>query len=110
MREGQTHNFERVSDDADSHKLLAVVAAIHHEGVGEALDDGAIGLAEALDGITTSGVRDVNGGANLDVVAVGKVESARTLTTQRSQVTVVEEDHHPQCLYLSHPCNFPGAQ
>lgn len=86
-----------MSDDADSHKLLAVVATIHHEGVGEALDDGAIGLAEALDGITTCGVRDVNGGANLDVVAVGKVESA----TQHSQATVEEENHHPQSSFSS---------
>ena len=72
-----------MSDYADSHELLAVVAAIHHERVGEALDDGAVGLTEALDGITTGGVRDVDGGADLDVVTVGKVESARTLTSQR---------------------------
>lgn len=97
VRNGQAHNLESVSDYADSHKLLAVVATVHHEGVGEALDDGAIGLAEAFDGITTGGVRNVNGGANLDVVAVGKVESARTPITQLSQETVVEEDCHPQC-------------
>ena len=83
-----------MSDDADSHKLLAVVATIHHEGVGEALDDGAIGLAKALDGITTGGVRDVNGGANLDVVAVGKVESATSILKQRwKKKTIIHSLH-----------------
>lgn len=61
-----------MSNDADSHELLAVVAAIHHERIGEALDDGAVGLSEALDGIAASGVGDVDGGADLDVVAVGE--------------------------------------
>ena len=28
--------------------LLAVVAALHHDGVGKTLDDGALRLAEAL--------------------------------------------------------------
>ena len=59
-----------MSNDADSHELLAVVAAVHHEGICETLDDGAVGLPEALDGIAAGGVRDVDGGADLDVVAV----------------------------------------
>ena len=46
------YDFEGVSNDADSHELLAVVAAIHHERVGEALNDWALCLAESLDGIT----------------------------------------------------------
>ena len=75
--EGQAHNFESVSNYADSHELLAVVAAIHHEGVGETFDDGAVGLTEALDGITAGGVRDVDGGADLDVVTIEMVWSAR---------------------------------
>ena len=40
-------------NDPDSHELLAVVAAIHHKGVGEALNDGALCLAESLNGIAT---------------------------------------------------------
>ena len=51
-----TYDFEGVSDDADSHKLLAVVAAVHHQRVGEALDDGALRLAESLHGIPAGGV------------------------------------------------------
>jgi hypothetical protein len=59
-----------VGNDAHSHELLSVVAAVHHERVGEALDDGALRLAETLDGITTGAVGDVDGLADLDVVAV----------------------------------------
>jgi hypothetical protein len=58
-----------VGNNADSHELLSVVAAVHHERVGETLHDGAVGLAEALLGIPTSGVRNVDRSPNLDVVA-----------------------------------------
>jgi len=66
------HDLEGVRNDADGHQLLAVVAAVHHQRVGETLDDGAVGLAEALDGIATGGMRNVDGGADLDVVAAQK--------------------------------------
>lgn len=67
---GESYDLKGVSDNADSHELLAVVATVHHEGVGETLNDGAVGLAEALGGIATSRVGEVDGGADLDVVAV----------------------------------------
>jgi len=60
-----------VGNDADGHQLLAVVAAVSHQGVGQTLDDGAVGLAEPLDGISAGGVRQVDGVADLDVVAAG---------------------------------------
>jgi hypothetical protein len=41
-------DVESVLDDADGHDLLAVVAAVHHERAGEALNDRALGLLEAL--------------------------------------------------------------
>lgn len=63
-----------MSNDADSHELLSVVAAVHHDGVGETLDDGALRLAEALGGIAASGVREVDRGADLDVVAIGRLK------------------------------------
>jgi hypothetical protein len=66
---GWTYDLEGVSDDADSHELLAVVTAVHHERVGEALNDRALGFSESLLGISTSGVGDVDWGANLDIVA-----------------------------------------
>ena len=72
-RNERTYNLEAVSNDAHSHKLLSVVTAVHHERVGEALNDGALGLPEALDGIATGGVGDVDGGADLDVIAAHTV-------------------------------------
>lgn len=60
-----------MGDDADGHQLLAVVAAVGHQGVGQTLDDGAVGLAEPLDGISAGRVRQVDGVADLDVVAAG---------------------------------------
>jgi hypothetical protein len=59
-----------VGDNADSHELLSVVTAVHHEGVGETLNDGALCLAETLLGEAAGGVRQVDGLTDLDVVAV----------------------------------------
>jgi hypothetical protein len=66
----ETYDLEGVGNDADSHELLSVVAAVHHEGVGKTLNDGALGLAETLLGVAAGGVRKVDGSADLDVVAV----------------------------------------
>lgn len=59
-----------MSNNAHSQELLSVVTAVHHERVGETLDDGALSLAETLGGIATGGVGEVDGGADLDVIAV----------------------------------------
>ena len=91
--EKEAHNFECMGDDADSHELLAVVTTIHHEGVREALDDRAIGFTEALNGITTGGVRDVDWRAYLDVVTVEKARSVRASTSQRFKATVADKLH-----------------
>jgi len=45
-----------VGDDSDGHELLSVVAAVHHERVGETLNDWALGLSEALDSVATGRV------------------------------------------------------
>ena len=37
-------DLEAVLDDPHGHELLAVVAAVHHQGVHQALDDRAVGL------------------------------------------------------------------
>ncbi len=57
-------------NNPDSHELLAVVAAVHHERVGQALDDRAVGLPEPLDSIFAGRVRNVDRCSDLDVVAV----------------------------------------
>lgn len=64
-----TYDLEGVGDDADGHQLLSVVAAVHHERVGETLDDGALCLPESLLGVSAGGVGDVDGGTDLDVIA-----------------------------------------
>jgi hypothetical protein len=66
-----TYDLEAVGNDAHSHELLSVVAAVHHEGVGETLNDGALRLPESLDSISAGGVGDVDGGSNLNVIAAG---------------------------------------
>lgn len=69
-----------MSNNADGHELLAVVATVHHDRVGETLNDRALSLAEALGGISASGVREVDGGADLNVVAALRVlESANLI-------------------------------
>lgn len=70
LNSGPPYDLESVSNDADGHQLLAVVAAVHHERVGQTLNDGAVGLAESLGGISASGVRYVDWGSDLNVVAV----------------------------------------
>jgi len=66
-------DLESVLDDTDSHELLSVVAAVHHQGVGETLNNGALGLAETLGGEATGSVGQVDGGLDLDVVDQGDI-------------------------------------
>lgn len=54
-------DLEGMLDNADSHELLSIVAAMHHHGVGEALHDGALCFAEALGGIAPCTVGQVFG-------------------------------------------------
>lgn len=72
-----TYDLESVGDNADGHELLSVVAAVHHQGVGQTLNDGAVSLAESLDSVSASRVRDVDGVAEGDVVTVPMVRLAR---------------------------------
>jgi hypothetical protein len=65
-----TYNLEGVSNNADGHELLSVIAAVHHERICETLNDGALSFAESLDGISASGMGDVDRAADLDVVAI----------------------------------------
>ena len=55
------HNLEAVLHNANGHELLAVVAAVHHEGVDQALNDGALSLPETLGSITARAVGKVLG-------------------------------------------------
>ena len=64
-----TYDLEGVGNNADSHELFSVVTTVHHQGVGETLDDGTLSLSESLLGVSTGGVGDVDWGADLDVIA-----------------------------------------
>ena len=54
-------DLKGVLDDPHRQELLAVVPAVHHHGVGDALDDGALGLAEPLDLVAAGAVWKVLG-------------------------------------------------
>jgi hypothetical protein len=69
----QVNDLESVGNNADSHELLSVVATVHHERVGQTLNDRAVGLAESLGGISAGGVGDVDRVAQRDVVSEGDV-------------------------------------
>lgn len=64
-----TYDFERVCNYSDSHQLLAVVPSVHHEGVCESFDDGALCFSESFCGISACRVGDVDGLADLNVIA-----------------------------------------
>ena len=49
----QVDDLKAVLDNPDGHQLLAIVASVHHEGVDQPLDDGALGLAETLGSVTS---------------------------------------------------------
>jgi hypothetical protein len=79
---GYAYDLEGVCDDANRHELLAVVAAVHHQRVREALNDGTLCLPESLDGVPAGGVGDIYGLADLDVIAVLHLLSALFLLSR----------------------------
>lgn len=70
---GRTYDLKSMGDDSDSHELLAIVATVHHKGVCEALDNGALRFPKTLNGIAAGGMGYVNGSADLNVIARGCV-------------------------------------
>jgi len=52
----QMDDLKSVLQDANSHQLLSVVTSVHHEGVCDTLNNGALSLTEALSSITSSTV------------------------------------------------------
>ena len=57
-----------MSNNPDSHELLAVIASVHHQRICEALDDRALRLSETFAGISTGRMRYVDGRSDLNVV------------------------------------------
>lgn len=69
----RTYDLEGMGNDPDGHELLAIVSTIHHEGICETFDDRALCFSKPFDGVTASGVRDVDRCSNLDVVAINSI-------------------------------------
>jgi hypothetical protein len=78
-------DFERMCNNANSEKLLAVIATLHHQTespqsvqltirhyhnlpVHEPFNYGHLGLLELFFGVSTSGMGKINGMADLDVI------------------------------------------
>jgi hypothetical protein len=64
-----------MSNDSDRHQLLAIVAAVHHQRVGEALDNRTLCFPETLDCESAGRVGYIDRLADLDVVAVSSILS-----------------------------------
>jgi len=60
------NELKSLPNDADSQQLLAVVATVAHDGTGQALDDGARCLSEALSLVPTSRVSNEGSVSALD--------------------------------------------
>lgn len=68
----QAYNLKCVGHNADSHELLSVVSAVHHQRVGEALNDGTICLSKSLDSIATGRMGDVDRVPDLNVITIAQ--------------------------------------
>lgn len=72
----QVDDLEGVLDDLHSKQLFAVVAAVHHHGVGETLHDRALGLTEPLGGVPARRVGQVLGMLLLHCDVIGETDVA----------------------------------
>lgn len=55
-------------NNPDSHELLSTVTTVHHERIGETLNDGTLSLAETLGSVPTGRVWEVDRLTNLNVI------------------------------------------
>ncbi|KAH3666208.1 hypothetical protein OGAPHI_004397 [Ogataea philodendri] len=58
-----------VLDDSNSLELLTVVSTVHHQGVGQSLDNRTLSLSESLGSVSSGSVGDVDWLSDLDVVS-----------------------------------------
>lgn len=66
-------DLQSVLDDSDGLQLLTVVSTVHHQGVGQSLDDWALGLSESLGSVSAGSVGNEHWLSDLDVVNEGNV-------------------------------------
>jgi hypothetical protein len=72
-------DFKSVLDNAHGHQLLAVVASMSHQRVGQTLCDWAKGFTEALGLITTGSVWEIDRISDFDVILRITLARRRTL-------------------------------
>merc|ERR1719186_590408 len=79
--------ISKLLDNADSHELLSVVAAVHHQGVHQTLNNGALSLPEPLSSEPSSGVGKIPGVLLLhsDVILQGHVRNLNIVTAPLSE-------------------------
>lgn len=98
----ETYDVESVGNNAHGHELLSGVTAVHHERVGETLNDGALGLAETLGGIATGSVGEIDGLTDLNVVAEDGKKKYQQLS---SGVCCAPNAQYANCFLPGHlPC------
>ena len=87
-----------MSNNPDSHKLLAVVSPVHHKGVCKTLDNRALSFPETFASIATGGMRYVHRGADLNVVAG---EREVLLVQFRCSVALYRVSSSWECTYVN---------
>ena len=87
--------------NSNSHKLLSVVTTVHHQGVGETLNDWALCLSESLLSESTGGMGDVHGLSDLDVIAVEMIALVMYFLLQNSVVQICSIVPISRCLDAS---------
>ena len=85
-------DLEAVLDDPDCHQLLSVVSSVHHQRVDQSLHDRALGLAEALGGVTAGAVRQKLGELLLDGDVILKTKRNKLFKTSSNS-------YWKQCTY-----------
>lgn len=85
-------------DDPNSHELLPVVPSMHHERVGEPLNDRALSLPEPLHRVPPGGVGHIRGVLRLidaDVILqreVGDLKTNSAFQNQNAYVNIINSD------------------
>ena len=99
----ETYNLKSMCHDPHSHKFLAVVPPVHHQGICQSLDDGTLCFAEAFRGVAAGGVGDVDGGADLNVISM-REKSVVSFMGSQFEVDRVEWVRRGDCFFVLFAC------
>ena len=102
-RERETYNLKSMCHDPHSHKFLAVVPPVHHQGICQSLDNGTLCFAEAFRGVAAGGVGDVDGGADLNVISM-REKSVVSFMGSQFEVDRVEWVRRGDCFFVLFAC------